>query len=164
MTKSALQNLISSGSSETRRLNSAKQPIIAPRMPVESEAPASPSAAKRTFTVILALPDRKLSPNGRCHWRVKAKLVKEHRQRAMTAALAVSRSAPMIERATILLRWFHPTKRPVDTGNAIASCKAYEDGICDAQWILNDAGVDWLPVERAKDAGNPRVELVITEL
>lgn len=41
------------------------------------------------MTIILPLPDRLVSPNGRGHWGVRSRAVREHRSRAFLATLAL---------------------------------------------------------------------------
>ena len=85
------------------------------------------------MTIELPLPDSKLTPNGRCHWRTKARVTKVHRQRArleMLARMGRAEVLPVFSR--YLLEFYWPTRARRDDDNAAASCKAYRDGIADA--------------------------------
>lgn len=166
MNSQALKHLISSGSRETRRLNSAKQVIPDPSIPVEvplQEKPAHDSA-KRIFRVTVAIPDKRLNPNTRCHWAAKARIVKKTRTAAMLACVIQTRLGQPMKRASIQVRWYAKTNARADSDNRQSSLKSVADGICDAKIIENDHGIRWEPMENYKDAKNLRVELVITEI
>lgn len=119
------------------------------------------------ITIVLPLPPRTLSPNGRSHWATKARAVKKYRGDAKVAALAAMneagmRCAPMWERATAAITFYKRTAHQSDLDNLIASLKAGLDGIADAGVIANDSGLTPLPPTVVKDAANPRVEIVVT--
>jgi len=85
-------------------------------------------------------PSALLSLNARCHWRVKAKAVKEARHLARMAALEQHGgkkrlSAPVT--LSIVIGW-EPRRQKLDWDNAIASCKAFCDGIVDAGCVMAD--------------------------
>lgn len=93
--------------------------------------------------VIPGTPDSGLSPNARCHFRVKAKLIHQARYLAKMAALeqhgrVKPLRAPVILHATIA---WESRRKFMDVTNAIASCKSYEDGIVDAGLMPDDRGV-----------------------
>lgn len=116
-----------------------------------------------TITLRLPVPPRCLSPNSRPHYHAKGRATKKARTRAKVEVMAMLPAGyrPRAACAKIKISWFHKTGHRMDATNCIGSCKAYEDGICDAGLILNDSGVTWLPVEQFTDKTNPRVELTV---
>jgi hypothetical protein len=130
------------------------------------------SGASLSMTIVLPIPDRRISPNaarGQSKGAAiaKAKIVKAHRARAVLATLEA------------LGRIYHGTGRPVpaftgytlahffktaafrDDDNADAACKAYRDGIADAIG-MDDRRLPKLALSTiAKDAANPRVEITL---
>lgn len=124
--------------------------------------------ASETVVITLPIPDPKLSPNGRAHWRQKSRLVQAHRAEGKLRTWKAMGLAPFgeWERASILVRWFgrHHNCLRLDQTNIIGSLKPYEDGIVDAGLLKNDRGVCWLPPERAVDKANPRIEMVVTRM
>ena len=89
---------------------------------------------------VLPWPSTKLSPNGRLHWAVVAKvkamyryscrlLVREQRQ-AQGAAAELPEGSLAIE-----LVFFAPDRRKYDRDNLVARLKAGLDGLCDALQI-----------------------------
>ena len=121
-----------------------------------------PQTEQSEVTVTLPLPSSKLHPNGRCHWAVKAKLTKSHRQLARTeASFQTGGYEPMWQSVTVEYRAYFKVKRTRDQEGIISVNKAYMDGICDAKLIANDSGVTFLPVTIAIDRTNPRLEIVV---
>lgn len=90
------------------------------------------------FVLQLPWPDRRLSPNARVHWAVKAKAVKAARGGAAigTTASGILRSAMMpvikLMGAEINYTFCPPDARRRDLDNLIACTKAYTDGIASA--------------------------------
>lgn len=119
----------------------------------------------KSITITLPLPASKLSPNARTHWAEKAKLTKASRKAAYFAALEALnlRKPPGWLKARLEVRAFFKTERGRDADNFMASLKSVCDGIADSGIIANDKGL-WpeRPVF-AKDTGNPRIEITITE-
>lgn len=119
----------------------------------------------KSITITLPLPSPKLSPNARTHWAEKAKLTKASRKAAYFAALEALnlRKPPGWLKARLEVRAFFKTLNFPDPTNFPLSLKAAIDGIADAGIIANDKGL-WpeRPVF-AKDTGNPRMEITITE-
>src|SRR5690606_7016715 len=120
--------------------------------------------------VVLPLPPWQLSPNHPTGKRIsKAAKVKQSRNDSMTAAMVAvyelgnsdDYGFPWDE-AVIQVRWFAKTIRFPDPDNALATCKAYFDGLVDAGVLTDDRRVTYPPVEIAKDADWPRVELGIS--
>jgi crossover junction endodeoxyribonuclease RusA len=115
-------------------------------------------------TFYLPLPERELTPNARCHWAIKAKVVKTSRAIAKAEALRVldGNTPPKWQKANLKITFFLlPKNRGLDPDNAIASIKPYIDGIADAGVIKNDKNL-WpeRPTITRVDS-MPRVELEI---
>lgn len=129
---------------------------------------AAPTSYPEAWPIVITLPipDRKLSPNARCHWAEKAKLTKAHRTRAMLLALATlpATRQPKWEKATVQVQWFSRTAKVQDEDNLIATLKHVGDALQDTQIVTNDRGLTWLPPIQSKDARNPRVVLTVTLL
>lgn len=109
------------------------------------------------LTVALARPGRVLSPNSRSHWAAKQKVVREARMRARLLMLRSKRDAESMrvlpadwkpERYDVT--WFFWGGTGPDADNALASCKAYLDGCCDALGV-NDRVLDCAGIHRIKD-------------
>lgn len=120
----------------------------------------------RTITITLPLPDRKLSPNARCHWRVKAKCVKNSRIDSGMATMAAMREFKLciaFRKATVQARFYvKDAWRKRDGDNLNASLKSVLDGLADAGLLLNDRDITLLPPEVLEGA-DQRLELVVTE-
>ena len=105
----------------------------------------------------LPWPDKRLNPNARIHWAVKARAVKAYRDACRVLAIQsgackLSSDGKLPVRVT-----FHPPdKRRRDRDNMIGSFKAGADGVADAIGV-DDA--DWLVTY---DVGEPRPGGVIT--
>lgn len=119
-----------------------------------------------SICITLPVPPPDVRPNGRPHWRVKAKHVKTMREAAWREVLGRYGDGPRWEHASVRIEWVHPTKRLLDRDNIIASCKAYIDGITDAGVVVDDVVLSYEPVVRcvAKRGELPRVEITITPL
>ena len=114
------------------------------------------------MTIVLPIPDYNLTPNGRCHWRTKARLTKIHRQRAMLETMAMMGArevAPVFSR--YLLEFYWPTRAKRDDDNAAASCKAYRDGIADALRVDDHGLVMCAGPAMLHDAKNPRLLFIL---
>ena len=109
------------------------------------------------LAVALTRPGRVLSPNSRSHWTAKQRVVRESRGRARLLMLKQKREA---ERICLLPEGWSPSHYDVvwffwggtgpDADNALASCKAYLDGCCDALGV-NDRVLDCAGIHRVKD-------------
>ena len=117
------------------------------------------------MTIILPLPDRKLSPNARVHWRALHAAKRDARDTArMLATLRLNGSdPPMWDRARAKVTWYFPTARGRDPDNAMASLKAYWDGLEDAGIVANDCGIWPDRPEFMIDRDKPRIEIEIRE-
>jgi len=117
------------------------------------------------LTIILGIPDRRLSPNVRQHWAALAKAKKKARAEACVLAKESMQSQgfrepPMWKYATVHVRAYFTTKRGRDVDNFIASMKGTCDGIAEAGVLENDRGLRWGTVDLEQiDRKYPRVEL-----
>lgn len=97
----------------------------------------------------LPLPDRRLSPNARTHWRSKAAATKAYRQAARDAAAIAMRSTdetlPM-GAAKVTVTYRVADRRRRDRDNLLAMLKAAFDGIADAGLVEDDADFTYAPV------------------
>lgn len=81
-------------------------------------------------------PSPELSPNARLHWGAKGRAVKAYREQAFWVAYSAGLRAPYGDGEIKLSVTFHPPdKRPRDTDNLVASCKAAFDGLADAMKV-----------------------------
>lgn len=109
------------------------------------------------LAVELARPGRVLSPNSRSHWAARQRAVREARGRAR---LLMLRELREVEWMCLLPEGWRPTRYDVtwffwggagpDADNALACCKAYLDGCCDALGV-NDRVLDCAGIHRVKD-------------
>lgn len=118
-----------------------------------------------TITIELPLPANALRPNGRAHWAVKMKAVKQARTLAraqMGAAIDTRRDIIGYDDECKPLgygiTWYYWRGVGPDTDNALASCKAYLDGCCDALGV-NDRSLRCLEVLPIKECGEARVRI-----
>ena len=123
------------------------------------------SAAEATYTLTMPLPPLPLRPNGRAHWRVKAKATKLYRELAyLRAKQAIGKAVPpRWPKATVQCDFYFKTAVMWDPDNAVAAMKAGMDGIADAGFVGNDRNLWPLRPTMRKDAKNPRVEITIAE-
>ncbi len=128
-------------------------------------------------TVTITIPDWtpgvELSPNGRCHWRTKAR----HFASAKQIAAGVVRSwrnehgyygddVILAGKATVstVIRW-EKGRKVMDPDNAGASLKAVGDALEQGGVIANDKDLIWLPVVQERDrVGRGSVELTIQSM
>lgn len=89
---------------------------------------------KKHLRVVLPWPHRGLSPNARCHWAVKRKLVLTARRtaHAETFSKAEGCRAVPIGRIGYRISFYPPDRRARDEDNLIASMKSSLDGIAQA--------------------------------
>ncbi len=116
--------------------------------------------------VTLPWPDKRLSPNGRAHWRALAPLKKAARSDAHKATLAAAQLAVRQAIASgvgvihMTVRFFPPDKRHRDDDNMIASFKAARDGIADALLVNDRRFRAQYHFDEAERPG--RVEVILT--
>ena len=111
------------------------------------------------IAIVLPLPPKCLSANGRGCWQARARATKKARA---DAALVASqyRPAKPAKRLTIQPVFFGCGRH--DPSNLNVWLKAYLDGIEDAGLIENDRGITMLPARQVPTTkGNQRVELRI---
>jgi len=83
-------------------------------------------------SVVLAWPDKALSPNARVHWSKKSKVVKETRSNAFMACRIAGLIAPKTDGKLHLWIDFHPpSNRRIDDDNCLGRFKCQRDGIAD---------------------------------
>lgn len=89
----------------------------------------------------LPFPHKALWPNGRAHWRTKAREVKKHRQWAKLATLAALPRCFKWNGEPIKLRYTitPKTAHAIDRDNVVAALKSYQDGIADALGVNDSA-------------------------
>jgi crossover junction endodeoxyribonuclease RusA len=124
------------------------------------------------MTIVLPIPDRRISPNAQTgHSRpailAKAKRIKRHKTNAMLRTKeAIGRiyhaqGLPVPAFAGYSLAHFFPTAAYRDDDNADGACKAYRDGIAKALGI-DDRRLPKLALSTFhKDPANPRVEITL---
>lgn len=87
---------------------------------------------ERALELVLPWPSKDLSPNGRVHWRAKAKATKAARQTAVVLAFEAGWRDAWLPEGRLHL-WIDcyqaPGKKLPDDDNMIGRCKAYRDGI-----------------------------------
>lgn len=113
--------------------------------------------------IVLSLPAKQLSPNWRGHWRPKSQVTRQARKKAMLATLAMLHPGKKFEDRIYRysLEFFFPDLRKRDDDNALASTKAYRDGIADAMGIDDHSlKLGAVPV-MSLDRKNPRIEITI---
>jgi Holliday junction resolvase RusA-like endonuclease len=118
------------------------------------------------ITITVGLPAQPLKPNVRCHHMTKAIATKKYREEARDAAMASCYDQDVrepIREARVDITYYHLTKRYMDRDNILASLKAVFDGFSDAGLWQDDRECFFMPVQREKDADNPRVEIRVSE-
>lgn len=115
--------------------------------------------------IVLPLPTRALSPNGRAHYQEKARKVAAYRAQAKRAA-SPQVFGPPWERVTARATFFHKVRRRRDDVNHLAMLKPAYDGIVDAGLIVDDDSehLRTLGASFEIDKHNPRVELLIVRV
>ena len=138
----------------------------------EGAAVSKPRRADKpgaTVTIVLPLPSRILSPNGRASRWAIIEAVKKHREDAFFTTRETMRAAKIAggwTRAESQDVFYFPDKRRRDTRNMEASLKPYFDGIVDAE-LLRDDNADVLthhPSVFYFGNANPRVEITFRNL
>ena len=114
---------------------------------------------EESLTIILRVPVLAMRPNGRSHWFAKAAAVKRARSQAKMITLNLLRGyEPPAAGGYSYRYYFHGVAW--DDDNAIASPKAYLDGICDALRI-DDKALRFRELIRGTDRQNPRIEIIL---
>ena len=130
-------------------------------MRIKKTLPALPQSVwdEEAITIILRVPVLALRPNGRSHWFEKAKAIKRARSQAKLITLNLLRGyeAPAATGYSYRYFFYGPAW---DDDNAIASPKAYLDGICDALGI-DDQTLRFRELIHGADRKNPRIEIIL---
>jgi len=107
------------------------------------------------FVTWMDLPDARLSPNARTHWRLKAKLVKDARLLGRSVVPTAAQSCVGWHAVSIKTTFHVPTKRRRDVRNLDSNhgLKAYIDGFVDAGLLVDDDKITWLPSEIVIEPG-----------
>ena len=133
-----------------------RRPRIKCPPPMLPESTWEPAA----MTIILRVPAPELRPNGRPpHWRVKHKATKDARAQAKLTTLILLRGHEPPAPVAYSFRYFWAGPQ-WDDDNAIASPKAYLDGISDALRI-NDKTLRFRELIRDTDKQKPRLEIIL---
>lgn len=114
------------------------------------------------MTITLPIPDKRLSPNARTHWRKKSQITRLHRTRARLLTLAAGVTPAAYLYRLYSLQFYFPDARRRDDDNAAASCKAYRDGIADALLIDDHALSMAAAPQMLIDRQNPRLEITLS--
>lgn len=122
---------------------------------------------KESVVIVLPLPSRILSPNCPAGTRggrfARAAAAKRYKRLALLATEEAANGMTW-ERATILARFYHKTKRRRDDVNHLAMLKSAYDGVVMAGLLPDDdrEHLRTIGAEFYIDKKNPRVELVFT--
>jgi crossover junction endodeoxyribonuclease RusA len=111
------------------------------------------------MTITLPIPRMKLSPNGRCHWRTKSKATKAARNFARVTTLQILGGKPPPCPVGYSLHYYWPSTHR-DDDNAIASAKAYMDGICGAMGV-DDKTLRFRELFHSPAGKRPRLEITL---
>jgi crossover junction endodeoxyribonuclease RusA len=98
----------------------------------------------------LPLPDRRLSPNARTHWRPKAAATKQYRELARGLATCARGATyePLPMRAALCRVTYRVAdRRRRDRDNLLAMLKAAFDGVADAGIVRDDSDITYAPVQ-----------------
>ena len=117
------------------------------------------------LTITLPLPPAELRPNARPHYMAKARKTAAYREDAKAAGMVaayeqreVSKTMPW-RRAKTQVTFYHRAPARRDSDNLGASLKACWDGLRDAGLLVDDDQLTHLPIVKAIDPTDPRVEI-----
>jgi len=122
------------------------------------------------ITIITKIPSAALSPNSRCHWRVKHAASKSIKKvTANSVHIALSRLHKLPEdlpwhEVELQATYYHNCKRRRDPDNLVALLKYPIDALVTAGLLIDDDQITLKPVQRFIDKDNPRLELTISPL
>ena len=122
---------------------------------------------KESVVIVLPLPARILSPNCPAGTRggrfARAAAAKRYKRLSLLATEEAANGMKW-ERATIMVRFYHKTKRRRDDVNHLAMLKSAYDGVVMAGLLPDDdrEHLRTIGAEFYIDKKNPRVELVFT--
>ena len=100
-------------------------------------------AVVQRITIDIPHPPASLSPNGRAHWRDRARDTKHMRMISDMLTCAAMGCADINEpwpAARMAIHWRFAGVRP-DSDNIVARCKSVRDGIADAGLVANDRDI-----------------------
>jgi crossover junction endodeoxyribonuclease RusA len=93
-------------------------------------------------TVEITWPPSALSPNSRCHWRVKAKAGKYYKREVYYLCKAANLIVEATGKVHLSVNFYPPSRHVIDQDNAVASLKYAQDSI--AEYLkMNDR--DFIP-------------------
>ena len=116
--------------------------------------------------IVLPWPDKRLSPNSRCHWREKAEATTEARSYAYTEAV-IERSDKRLStlsgyyQATYIFN--PPDRRRRDIDNCLAMMKSSQDGVCQA-YKMDDTNIRRTVLEWGEVVKSGKVVLRLEEI
>jgi crossover junction endodeoxyribonuclease RusA len=115
--------------------------------------------------VVVAIPPKELSPNRRTHWKGRLRPKQQYRWSCYlrTKEALGRRQPPQWETSYVRIKYYSRTSHKQARDNIIASLKPAFDGIEDARVVETDEGMNFVSVERLKDASDPRVEIYISD-
>ena len=125
---------------------------------------------QEVVTVVLAMPDKHLSPNrppasmgGR---QRKARLTKAYRKASRKATEELRVETGPWEQATVRVVFYHAEKRRRDDVNFLGMLKPAYDGAVDARLLVDDDRdhLETLGATFEPDKAFPRVELIYTRI
>lgn len=149
-----------------KRACAARTRTAAPVAPVQASACVTEDGA---LHLVLLLPPKALTPNGRAHHMAKARATAKRREFvcrliwSTVLGLQARASGPPWQAAEIQVTFFYPNRRrDEDNAKSLTNCKADFDGIADALGI-NDSRFTHLPPVLEIDCERPRVEVLVRE-
>jgi crossover junction endodeoxyribonuclease RusA len=103
--------------------------------------------------VTLNWPSRCLSPNSRCHWRVKAKTGKDYKREVYYLCKEAGLVNPGGEKVHLSVNFYPPSRHAMDPDNIIASSKFLFDSLAEYlkmndknfiyHWVYHGFNVDF---------------------
>ena len=116
------------------------------------------------ITIELSWPDKRLSPNSRCHWREKAKAATEARSYAYTEGVLIDKRLGILSGDYQANYIFHPPdKRRRDIDNCLSMMKAAQDGVCQA-YNIDDSHIKRTVLEWGEVVKGGKVVLRLEEM
>lgn len=105
---------------------------------------------------------RRLSPNGRVHWAVRAEAKREAAHR-MACESVIQRIVPVDGAVRLTFRWVFPTAGRHDIDNLIATCKPLIDSMVTSGLLTDDDSrhVVGIAAESVHERGRRALEVLI---
>ena len=82
--------------------------------------------------ITLPWPDKRLSPNSRCHWREKSKAAAEAKNDGFVSVIEKRLREALNGHQQASYIFYPPDRRHRDIDNIHSSCKNFQDGVCQA--------------------------------